>query len=149
MIIRAKLYHNKRTYRDIYIDPFINLYVLAENVINAFDFNFDHCFGFFPHPDVYKKCKDKVRYESFYDIGEEVHNENTQSVARTIVGDIFKNNKDKWWMLFDYGDDWIFELECKVIEDEYYLRSGTVIKTSGEAPVQYPECEDEDEDYAI
>ena len=40
-------------------------------------------------------------------------------------------------MLFDYGDDWVFELECKSLDEEGRLKSGTVIKAAGEAPEQY------------
>jgi len=136
MIIRAKLQNDKRAYRDIYVDPFVNLHIIASYVVGAFGFNFDHSFGFFRSSDIYGKGKDLEHYELFYDIDQEVE-ENCGSVAHTIVSDIFVANKQKWWMLFDYGDDWVFELECKDIDDEGRLKSGTVIKTGGEAPEQY------------
>ena len=42
MIIRAKLNDQKRTYRDIVIDPMISLYSLADAVLSSFDFDLDH-----------------------------------------------------------------------------------------------------------
>lgn len=136
MIIRAKLQDSKSIYRDIYLDPFVNLHTLASYVVDAFGFDFDHSFGFFQSPDIYGKGKDSEHFELFYDIDQEVE-KNCGSVARTITSDIFVDNKQKWWMLFDYGDDWVFELEFIDITDEGRLKSGTIIKTNGEAHEQY------------
>ena len=49
MIVRAKLQNNKRVYRDIYVDPLVNLHTVASYVVEAFGFNFDHSFGFSSH----------------------------------------------------------------------------------------------------
>jgi len=136
MILRAKLNDKKRIYRDIYIDPFVNLHTLASYVVDSFGLNFDHSYGFYKSPDVFGKGRGEDHYELFYDIDQEVE-ENCRSVARTLTADIFKQDKRKWWMLFDYGDDWIFEIECIDIEDEGRLKSGTVVKSSGDAPSQY------------
>lgn len=136
MIIRVKLQDRKTTYRDIYLDPFVNLHTVASYVIDAFGFDFDHCFGFFQSPDIHGKGKDLEHFELFYDIDQEV-DEICGSVARTIASDIFTSNKQKWWMLFDYGNDWVFELECINVDDEGRLKSGTIMKSNGEAPKQY------------
>ena len=136
MIIRAKLHHRKRTYRDISVDPLVNLHTLALYVTDAFDFKLDHCYGFFQSPSIYTKGKDLDHYELFYDVNEMI-DENTKSVVKTAVSDLFKADKDKWWMLFNYLVDWIFELECRHIDDGAQVKSGTIIKTAGEAPRQY------------
>lgn len=135
MIIRVKLNDQKRIYRDIAIDPMVNLVALASAVLKSFEFNNDHCYGFFTSPDVYGKGKDVVHYELFYDIGGEVE-ELTRSVEKTSVNELFKNVKDKRWMLFDYGDDWIFELECRNLDD-MPGPNGNVVRSAGEAPQQY------------
>lgn len=135
VIIRAKLNDQKRVYRDIAVDPFVNLYVLASYVTEAFGFGFDHCFGFFNSPDIFGKGKDSTHYELFFDIGEEI-DENTESVAKTIVQELFVAKKNKWWMLFDYGDGWIFELEC-IDDKDIDQKSGAVVKSLGDAPSQY------------
>ena len=50
VIIRAKLAHEKRTYRDIEIPQHKTLYDLAEAIIFSFDFDMDHLFGFGDDP---------------------------------------------------------------------------------------------------
>lgn len=48
---------------------------------------------------------------------------------------------------FDFGDDWIFS--CRVMEvdpDEEMTGYPKVIKSKGEAPLQYPMDEDEEEE---
>ena len=62
----------------------------------------------------------------------------SRSVSKTATAKLFKAKKDKWWMLFDYGDDWIFELECiDTDNNKGQFENGTVIKTAGVAPKQY------------
>jgi len=95
MILRARIYNNKHVYRDIYIDPFINLHTLTSYVVESFSFNFDHCYGFFKSPDVFGNSKDKTHYELFYNIDQDVE-EGCESVARTLVSDIYTKNTDKW-----------------------------------------------------
>lgn len=145
IIIRAKLYDQKRTYRDIVVQPETNLYSLAAMVIASFGFDFDHCFGFFASPDIYGRGRDAAHYELFYDIGEEVE-DLTESVEQTAVAELFKQAKDKWWMLFDYGDDWVFELVYQKDTPPLFVKkpNGSVIATNGEAPEQYPAWEEEE-----
>ncbi len=45
-----------------------------------------------------------MHYELFFDIGEEI-DENTESVEHNHISTLFKTPKEKWWMLFGYGDD--------------------------------------------
>lgn len=134
--IRAKLADQKRIYRDIAIDGEKNLYSLAEAVTAAFGFAFDHCFGFFSSPDIYGRGKDNVHYELFYDIGGEVE-DLTRSVKRTKIQELFAEPGSKRWMLFDYGDDWVFELVYQKDNIPPETRHGSVLKQSGEAPEQY------------
>jgi len=136
MIIRAKLNDHKRTYRDIVVAPYTNIYALAEYSLTSFGFFHDHSFGFYSSPDVFDSGMDSLHYELFYDIDEEVNEQEGGGVARNIVEDLFQESNQKWWMLFDYGDDWIFELEC-IDLDAMPDKSGAVVKTNGESPVQY------------
>ncbi len=141
MIIRAKLYENKRIYRDIVIGEDKSLYGLAEAVIDAFGFSMDHCFGFYQSPDIFGKGKDVVHYELFFDIGGEV-DDLTEGVKKTRVRTVFTGENTKWWMLFDYGDGWIFELELRpgvpLFADKEH---GYVVAARGDAPTQYQEYE--------
>lgn len=139
IVIRAKLNHQKRIYRDIVISPESSLYDLAEVVIDAFGFDFDHCFGFFASPDIFGRGKESLHYELFYDIDEEI-DELTESVEQTQLDKLFKQPKDKWWMLFDYGDEWIFELVYQKQSPPLFADrpDGSIVDTQGESPQQYP-----------
>ena len=133
MIIRAKLQESKRIYRDIYVDSKTKLDDLAAYILYAFDFDLDHLYGFFQSPDVYGKGMEMNYYEASIEV-----DKGSRSVSKTATAKLFKAKKDKWWMLFDYGDDWIFELECiDPDNNKGQFENGTVIKTAGVAPKQY------------
>ena len=75
--------------------------------MQAFDFDFDHAFGFYGKLDEYV-FDSPVRYELFADLeggGE------ARSVKRTKVGQAFLAVGSKMQFLFDYGDDWRFQVE--------------------------------------
>ncbi len=145
IIIRAKLNDQKRVYRDIIVNPQMNLYDLAGVVLDSFGFMRDHCFGFYSAPGVYGKGKDAVHYELFYDTGDEVE-ELCKSVEQTPVKELFTQPKDKWWMLFDYGEDWLFELVYQQDAPALFADRpvGTVITTKGDSPEQYPEWDSDE-----
>jgi hypothetical protein len=70
LILRAALAGDTAVYRDIEIEPTKSLYKLAEAIIDAFGFDFDHCFGFYTGLTPAKMLKSNPRYELFADIGE-------------------------------------------------------------------------------
>lgn len=48
--------------------------------------------------------------------------------------------------LFDYGDEWLFLLECMKISDSIEkIRYPRIIEKVGKEPKQYPDYDDEDE----
>lgn len=125
----------------IAISGSINLYGLAEHVIDTIQFDFDHAFGFYGNlDDIYKS---EEAYTLFADMGDPV-NKVERSVQKTLIGDVFEKGK-KMVFRFDYGDDWQFLLTCKKIEAESSKRKvRKVISEKGERPVQYPDIEDEE-----
>jgi hypothetical protein len=70
-----------KLYRDIEVPGDRTLYDLAESIVRAYGFGFDHAFGFFPKltGNIYDA---KPRYELFADMGEA---EGSLSVKRTTV----------------------------------------------------------------
>ena len=82
-IFRARL--RPRVYRDIEIESTKSLYDLAAAIVQAFDFDFDHAFGFYGKLDEYV-FDSPMRYELFADLeggGE------ARSFKRTKVGQAF------------------------------------------------------------
>jgi hypothetical protein len=130
-----------RLYRDIEIKSDESLATLAEVIVTAFDFNFDHAYGFFSamQGNVYKS---PVRYELFADVdgGREA-----RSVKRTKVGDAFALVGSKMLFLFDYGDEWRFKVEVIGLgEQEPEGRYPNILATVGKAPDQYPNTDEDD-----
>lgn len=125
-----------KLYRDIELPSTAMLYRLAETIIRAFDFDFDHAFGFFSKlkGNIYQS---PTKYELFADMG-------GLSVKRTPVIEAFAATGAKMSFLFDYGDEWLFQVE---VIGRSRREPGTkyprVLKAVGEAPEQYPDPEEE------
>ncbi len=138
-ILRASL--APKLYRDIEIGGASSLYVLAQAITQSFDFNFDHAFGF------YDKLKGNIyqsapRYELFVDMGES--DGKARSVKRTRVADAFPSVGTKMRFLFDYGDEWIFLVECvKQKPKEPKIKLPRLLISAGKAPAQYPDPDEE------
>lgn len=128
-------------FRKIQIAEAKTLNVLAKTIIKAYGFYFDHCFGFY---DNFERYHDSEKaFELFVDIGEEPLNATTKGVERTKIKEAFKKPGDKMLFLFDYGDGWRFIVELKEIRnaDKWDLKP-VVLESIGEAPVQYPPCDE-------
>ena len=131
----------KRIIRKIQIAPTKTLYNFAKVIIEAFDFEFDHCFGFY---DTLKDRKNsKKMFELFVDIGEESRPQ-AKGVKKTKIAQAFNDIGEKMIFLFDYGDGWQFNVELKEKRkaDKMDLKP-KVLESIGEAPLQYPPCEDD------
>src|SRR4051812_35264146 len=138
-ILRASL--SAKIYRDIEIDGTSSLYVLAQAITRAFDFDFDHAFGFYDKVkgDIYQSA---IRYELFVDMGES--DGEARSVKRTRVAAAFPSVGSKMRFLFDYGDGWIFLVNCvKQKPKEPKVKLPRLLVSKGEAPPQYPDPDEE------
>ena len=92
------------------------LYNLAEAIVDSFDFDFDHCFGFF---NSFEKWFQAERaYELFKDVGEEAA-PNARGVKKIMIAETFSLDK-KLLFLFDYGDEWKFTVEFMGKEEPVY-----------------------------
>lgn len=133
----------KGCYRHIQINQSATLYKLHQAIIDAFEFDDDHCHAFFMdnkhwgHGDTYFSTKSRSTDRL------------TKSYRLERLG-LEKGRQFKY--LFDFGDEWWFQ--CKVLRTvEERTDIPKVIRSVGEPPVQYPEEEwadeedwDEDED---
>jgi hypothetical protein len=129
-------------YRDIELPGDRTLYDLAGAIVQAFGFDFDHAFGFFPKltGNIFSA---NPRYDLFADMGED---NGSLSVKRTMVAQAFPKVGRKMTFLFDYGDEWRFRVELvgrgqKVPRARY----PKILASVGQAPEQYPDMEDEQE----
>ncbi|WP_456470121.1 IS1096 element passenger TnpR family protein [Caminibacter sp.] len=103
----------------------------ADVILKSFDFENDHAFGFY---DNWKKIREsKNCYELFAD--EEMES-NCKGVKNTLIKDVFKEEKQRMTMIFDYGDMWHFIIDFKKKVD-MDLKEAKVIKRKGKPFKQY------------
>ena len=150
-VLRAKLMYDKRTYRDIEIPSNESLYQLGEAIVGAFDFDFDHAFGFYSSLG-HNFYASPVRYELFADMSDADSMDfgdqtPAQSVKRTKIAQAFTEPKQKMQFVFDYGDEWCFEIEVRSFgETAKGVDYPRILTRKGDGPEQYPNFEDEDWD---
>ena len=125
-----------KVYRDIEIEGSKSLSALAEAITMAFDFEFDHAFGYYSDlKDPYSRKGE--RYELFADMEDE--DSDAGSVERTTVAEVFGVPGKKMLFLFDYGDDWRFVIEARAKgEMAPKTRYPRLVTSVGKAPDQYP-----------
>ena len=129
-------------YREIEIDGSKSLYAFAEAIVAAFDFDFDHAFGFYSGGTERSLLSAQPKYELFADIGEE---SDAKSVKKSRVAEAFHGEGHRMVFLFDYGDEWLFDVEVVRIDAETpKSRRPRVLKSKGASPMQY-EYPDEDD----
>ncbi len=115
-----------------------SLYALAELLIKAVKFDFDHAFGFYDN--LKNPYRSKEKYTLFADMGEAENDE--PGVKATLIQDVFTPRK-QFCFLFDYGDDWMFKIKCDSVEPASTTRKiSKVLTRTGTPPEQYPDCEE-------
>ncbi len=115
------------------------LYNLAESIVESFDFDFDHAFGFYSN--LKNSTNSKEGYELFADIGEESEFE---GVERTKIKKVFDKLGKRMLFLFDYGDDWHFTVELqRVKSSKENVKYPLVVESVGDPPPQYGEPDEE------
>jgi hypothetical protein len=84
--------------RQIEVPENTSLYKLAEAIVDSYNFNFDHCFGFFSEIVEWGYLKSERKYELFTDLieeGEDLEPTGAGSVKKTKVKDVWQNIGDK------------------------------------------------------
>lgn len=138
-IFKIHLFRDKEISRDIEINESASLYKLAEAIVGAYDFDFDHCFGFFSKIVENRFFDSERKYELFTDLEDEgIEPTGAGSVKKTKISEVWKNVGDTMLFLFDYGDNRLFVVELVGYGiAEQNLKYPRVIKSAGRAPKQY------------
>jgi len=138
-VLRASL--KPKLYRDVEIDGAASLAALAEAITGAFEFDFDHAYGFYSKLTGHFHDSPE-KYELFADI--EGGDSDADSVEKSAVAKAFAKTGKKMLFIFDYGDDWRFTVELvKFGEKKPGTRYPRLVGTSGDAPEQYPDMDDD------
>ncbi|RQD74209.1 MAG: hypothetical protein D5R97_08195 [Candidatus Syntrophonatronum acetioxidans] len=115
-------------YRILAIPQDFTLYQLALAILDSFDFEFDHSFGFYDNLKNWTRAREG--YEYFTDLGEGYR---FPGVEKTLVKDVFKETGKRMLFLFDYGDEWHFLVRLmKEVGREEQEEYPGVIKGEGE-----------------
>ena len=143
-IIRVTLQDEPTTYREIEVESRKTLSNLAEAIVHAFDFEFDHAFGFYSKLTGQDVMRSQPKYELFADMGEATE---AKSVEKSRIVDAFPDVGHTMLFMFDYGDDWRFVVEViRLGQKAAKTRYPKVLKKIGKAPEQYGNWDDDDED---
>ena len=142
-VFKVSLLSLKSVWREIEIGSDDSLYDFAEAIVRAFEFEFDHAFGFYSKLKGPGALQADPRYELFADIGED---SDAGSVEKTKVGEAFQQPKQAMLFLFDYGDNWEFRVELmRIGERQPRVRYPRLLAKKGRAPEQYPAIEEFDD----
>lgn len=112
LILRAALQQGQSVvWREIEIEGSKTLYSLAQAIVAAFGFEFDHAFGFYSGLTPTKMMRVDPRYELFADMGDA--DEGVIGVEKTKISKAFPAVGHTMMFLFDYGDEWVFRVSVK------------------------------------
>ena len=142
LLLRTSLW-KQNVHRDIEIPENATLYRLARFIVKAYDFDFDHCFGFYSDivDNFYHDSKRK--YELFADL-DDCEPTDAKSVKNTKISYVWKKIGDKMMFLFDYGDGWRFVGELNRLRQKSQTKTYPIIfNQKGTAPLQYSPLENE------
>jgi len=144
LIFKTQFFHAKKIQREIEVPADFSLYKLAEAITKAYDFDFDHAFGFFRNVTHNWNFRDCEKYELFADLEDQgIEPVDAGSVKKTKVSQVWKNLKNQMLFLFDYGDEWRWIITLKAFgEKESSVKYPCVLSVKGEAPEQYPDYEE-------
>ncbi len=141
LILKTFLMRDHRIIREIEVLENTNLYKLAGVIVGAFNFDFDHCFGFFSKISENGYFDTDKKYELFTDLieeGEDLEPTGAGSVKKTKIKDVWQDKGDKMLFLFDYGDSWLFVVQLKGFgEKDSRKKYPRIINKVGRAPRQY------------
>ena len=120
----------------IALDASTTLEDLHGIIQQAVDFDNDHLYGFFVART--PLSRDRVRYED-----EDRYGRESDALYTTTLEDVFPLPKDRrLFYLFDYGDDWIFQIS-RTRKKPFPAEPGTdyprLISEFGEKPPPYPD----------
>lgn len=144
LILKTELQANHRVpspraVRELAVRENSSLYDLAEAIVGAYSFDFDHAFGFFSRTGE-DFLRSERKYELFADVaGIAAEHPNSMSVERTLAGDVWKIPGDTMAFLFDYGEMWRFTVMLIGLGSvEPRKRYPKILRMEGDAPMQYP-----------
>ena len=122
-------------YRVIEISDNRKLSTLAEEILDAFDFDFDHLYEFIMSGEMY-------RSHDVY-VAPGIDGERSANIKLDKLG---LEKGRKFLYHYDFGDDWLFIVSVQKVTEEDGPHETEVIKSKGDV-YQYGFEEEEDDEY--
>ena len=143
--IKVALMGNKRIYRKIAIRGDHTLDDLHDAVFYAFDREEEHMYSFFfpASPTKSKRAIMNSREFSPSDPWGSRDADRKTDTAETTISYLKLRAKQKFYYLFDWGDEWWHELTFEGVCSTEVNTLPVVTVKKGESPPQYPDFEDE------
>ena len=121
-----------RIWRRIAIPATHDLESLSDSILGAFEFGHDHLYAFY--------------YKNRFGASASVHHPYMDEPPFTTdvqVGDLPLQPGATMTYLYDFGDHWEFDVHLERLDPvDRRMRKPRILETHGEAPEQYPDCED-------
>jgi hypothetical protein len=144
-IFKAKLKYDKRTWRKIEIPAHMTLDDLAGAIIDSFKFDYDHLYSFFMSNKAWDENSEYAHPEGLSEPITELKGRRIITKPSRPHADKVKLSslnfelKQKFLFLYDYGDNWEFEIELVAFADSCKKSSKypQVTEVHGKAPRQY------------
>jgi len=138
---KVSLYYSKRIYRQIACLGNQSLDDLHEAIFSAFDRDDEHLYSFY-FPTKPTKNIRLIRTSAQYShpmalSGESYYEQHDASDVTIESLDLFE--KQKFYYLFDYGDQWWHEITYEGINDCTAKKYPAILLKKGKSPEQYPE----------
>jgi hypothetical protein len=132
-IYTFKVSLDKNTWSTIRLSAHHTLYDLHDCIQAIFDFDDDHMFSFFMDGNAWSSSRFSCPYD-----------EKGPYVDEVRVGELELYKKQKFLYLFDYGDEWRFDVEVLSIEEiNVRLLNPEIHEIIGKMPQQYPDFNEE------
>ena len=145
-ILKVALDHSKRIWRKVAIRGGQTLHDLHNTMYRAFDREEEHLYSFYL-PTIPAKSRTRkailsaTEYSHPYNLTDTfMYDEVPDNAATTSIESLRLFEKQKFYYLFDFGDEWWHEItvEQMYIEADNY-QYPRIVNRSGDSPEQYPD----------
>lgn len=131
-----KVTYKRGVWRRIRLSSAHTLHHLHEAIQEAYDFDDDHLYAFFMDG---KPWTGKTYWSP--------HSDGPPYADKTLTGMLGLKRGQRFLYLFDFGDEWNFNVQVdKILQSDMPPVRPAIIESCGEAPEQYPDMFWEDED---
>jgi hypothetical protein len=138
-VLKVALMHDRRTYRSIGIRGNQSLMDLHYAIFQAFEMEEMHLYSFFlpPRPTTSRRViMDSIEFTDTEAVFPTTRNEQYDS-SFVAVANLGLTLKQKFYYVFDWGDEWWFELTYQGMKDIDIDDPPKVIAKKGELPPRY------------